>query len=484
MEHKITTTYLYRSTRKIVMLAIASSILAGTAKSQRSLPFGDDALVLGVGQVRTGMHGSWQFYDQVYTGNGAVASYGSQYSFAAAGTAAFPSLAGNETAIRTVSGQNAFTLSLGATDVQATHRTASTSLLLDLGLPGRLMISAEIPFVRVEATARISANSEIGSANVGANPALTSVSAFAADTLLANQISRARTALSTQLSSCLGNSASQCATVNARRTEAQALVNTSATLSSGILLLATSPFVPLSSSATHAAITTRVAAVAAAYRDFGISTVTGTSITSATLPITGAAYRDFLANSSIGPGGTLPSFRTLTRLGDISLTAKFRVTETDKVRAAGFARIFFPTGGKPSAGELLPLVAGEGLSRTELGGVADLFLANRVFTTVTGSGIFGMSDGSKAGFNFSVTPGYAFNKWLLLGAQYQTRHVGDATDNRVGGGISFSNLSASRTMGPRFPLEATFFHSQSISGSGFQPKTFSDEIRVRIFARR
>ncbi len=467
---------------KIVVGALVA--LPVLLQAQRSLPFSDDALVLKSGQIRTGIRGAWEFYDQVYTPDGGVASYGSRFSFANAGTTAFPALANNEIAVRSVSSQNAFTLSLGATEVQATHRSGSTSLLFDLGLPGRLMISAEVPFVRVEATARISANSQIGSANVGANPALTSAAAFAADTALGNQIARARAALNSQLTSCLGSTASQCTTINSRRSEAQALVASSASLSSGILALATSPFVPLASTTTHAAITSRIAAVAASYRDFGITTVTGTSITPAAVPITGGQYRDFLANPSYGPGGTLPAFRTLTRLGDISVAAKFRITDTDRIRAAGFGRVFFPTGGKPSPGELLPLVAGQGSSRAEVGGIADLFISKRVYMTASGSGVFGLSDSSVTGFNFALTPGYLFDRWMSLGAHYQAHSLGDAIDHRIGAGVSFSNISDSRTAGPRFPLEASFFHSQSISGSGFQPKSFSDEFRIRIFARR
>ncbi len=465
-------------------LFAASSLLAQNADGQRSLPFSEDALVLGFGQVRTGVRGSWQFYDQVFTGNGRVGSYGSQFSFDAAGSDAFPALAGYESAIRTVTGQNAFTMSLGSTEVNATHRLGSTSILFDVGLPGRLMVSTEIPFVRVETTARISANTALGSANVGLNPALTSLSAFNADTSLANQISRARAALSAQLATCAGSSASSCAAVNARRTEAESLVNTSGTLSAGILQLATSPFVPLASSSAHAAITARITAMAAAYRDFGINSVTGTSIVPAALPITGSQYRDLLANPAIGPGGLLPAFKSLTRLGDISVTAKFRIVESEKLRAAGFGRVFFPTGGKPGVGELLPLGAGSGSSRAELGGIADIFLSRRLFLTASGSSLRVLSDSGVTGIHLSATPGYAFNRWLSIGAQIQMRKIGDASENRIGGGISFSNVSASRTAGPRFPVEASFFHSQGVSGGGFQPKVFSDEIRVRVFARR
>lgn len=471
-----------------IRLSLAAAILivaaAAPADAQRTLPFSDDALVLGFGQMRAGFRGSWEFYDQVYGNDGNAVNYGSRFSYAAAGTGAFPALTQYESAIRTVADQNAFTLSLGATDVHATHRSGTTSLLLDLGLPGRLMVSAEVPFVRVETTTNIAANSAVSSANVGVNPALTSTAAFAADTALANQIARARITLNAQLSACAGSSAPQCTVINERRTEAQTLVATSAALSSGILLLSTAPFVPLASSSAQAAITSRVAAAAAAYRNFGINTVTAASLTPAAAPITGGQYRDLLTSGTLGAGGSLPLYRSLTRLGDINVTAKFRVTDSDKLRAAGFGKIFFPTGGTQSEGELLPLAAGEGTTRAEFGGIADFFVSRRIFITATGSAVVGLSDSSTSGSNLLVAPGYAVNRWMALGVQYRRTNLGDAANNRIGAGVSFSNLSPSRTSGPLFPVEASFLHTQSVSGSGFQPKIFSDEIRIRIFARR
>ncbi len=501
--------------RRCATALAAALVLAsptGSAFAQRSLPFSDDALVLGFGQVRSGIHGSWQFYDELYSQDGKLNPYGSGLSFASVGSAQFSRLSTGEGAIRTVSGQSGFQLSLGATNVSATHRSGSTALLLDIGLPARFMVSVEVPLVRVETTLNLTANNgTTSSANVGINPASTSATIFAADTALGNQITRARTALNSQLASCLGSTTPSCAVVNARRSEAQTLVATSATISAGVLTIASSPFAPLSATAAQAAITARIASLVNSYRDFGINTITGTTTGSATVPITAAQYRAFLENSNFGPGGALPSYKALTRLGDISLGAKFRIADTDRVRAAAFGKVYFPTGGKTPSGEIFPLSAGEGTTRTEVGGIADLFLGSKLSFTGSGSSVIwlanNVSTGStrnrRTGFNFSATPRYAFNRWMVLGAQYEMRKLsreqfsglgiddipvwnqqGAITENRIGAGFSFSNMDASRTTGPRFPLEASFFHSQSISGSGLQPKIFSDEFRIRIFARR
>lgn len=502
------------------LLIVAASQLS----AQKSLPFSEDALVLGFGQVRTGVHGRWEFYDQVYTDAGTLVPFGSSLSFQAAGATEFQALAGNEASIRFLTGQNSFSLSLGSTEVNAVQRRASTSLVMDIGLPGRFMLSAELPLVRVETTTGIRANADVNSANVGLNPAATSASAFAADTSLANQITRARNTLNAQLAACLGSTAPECASLNARRTEAQTLATTSGTISAGIMGLASSQFAPLASSAAFATITSRIATLKNAYSGFGINSITGASISPATLPVSAAQFRDFLASSN-GGNASLPSYRSVTRLGDVSVTAKFKIAERERFRGAAFGRVFFPTGGKTSSAELFPLAAGDGTTRTEAGGMGDLFIGKRISVTASGAAAIWMATdvttrvtlpgetgpgtaalarrGSRSGFTLSITPRYAVNRWATLGATYQSTRLSAEefslenagaistwnaqralTDHRVGAGISFSNLASSRSAGPRFPVEASFYHAQSIGGSGGQPKIFSDEIRIRIFARK
>ena len=458
----------------IVALAAATSVSA-----QRALPFSDDALVLGFGQLRTGIHGSWSFYDQVYTDDGKVQPLGHGLSFNSAGSAQFGALSASETAVRAAAAQSGFQLSLGTTAVSAAHRTGSTALLLDVGLPGRLMISVEVPFVRVENTISIRANDDTNSANVGINPASTGSAFFAADTALANQIARAGTALNAQLTACMGSTSTSCAALNARRSEAQNLVASSGTASAGILALASAPFAPLAGSAAQAAITTRVTALASAYREFGINSITGTTTAAAGVPITAAQYRDFLEREL----GALPTYKTLTRLGDISAALKFRIADGGTFRAAAFGRVFFPTGGKASPGEFFPLAAGDEFTRSEAGGIADLFIGRKASVTALASAVALNATERRTGITASLTPRYALNPWILFGARMETRTLGDLSENKVGAGFSFSNLSSS-DKGPRFPVEASFFHSQTISGKGLQPRIFSDEFRIRIFARR
>jgi hypothetical protein len=59
----------------------------------------------------------------------------------------------------------------------------------------------------------------------------------------------------------------------------------------------------------------------------------------------------------------------------------------------------------------------------------------------------------------------------------------DETEQRVGGGASFSTLRAYDRGRARLPLEVQFSHWQSISGSGYAPKRFTTQIQLRYYTR-
>jgi hypothetical protein len=59
----------------------------------------------------------------------------------------------------------------------------------------------------------------------------------------------------------------------------------------------------------------------------------------------------------------------------------------------------------------------------------------------------------------------------------------DQTEQRVGGGASFSTLRAFDRGRARLPLEVQFSHWQSISGSGYAPKQFTTQLQVRYYTR-
>jgi uncharacterized protein (DUF3820 family) len=60
----------------------------------------------------------------------------------------------------------------------------------------------------------------------------------------------------------------------------------------------------------------------------------------------------------------------------------------------------------------------------------------------------------------------------------------ETTEHRLGGGISFSNLFSFEQGKAKIPFEVTYLHWQTVNGSGGnQPKFFTDQIQLRLYAR-
>jgi hypothetical protein len=59
----------------------------------------------------------------------------------------------------------------------------------------------------------------------------------------------------------------------------------------------------------------------------------------------------------------------------------------------------------------------------------------------------------------------------------------EQSEQRVGGGVSFSTLRAFDRGRANVPVEIQILHSQTISGSGYVPKRFSTQVRLRYYTR-
>ena len=105
-------------------------------------------------------------------------------------------------------------------------------------------------------------------------------------------------------------------------------------------------------------------------------------------------------------------------------------------------------------------------------------------------------------FELEATPRWAFNDFVSIGGQYLYTHkpmdsyttggmalpaleVGtDFTEKRVGGGIAFSNLHAVSQGKSKLPIEVSYMHTETISGSGGAvPKLINDQILIRLYYR-
>jgi len=57
------------------------------------------------------------------------------------------------------------------------------------------------------------------------------------------------------------------------------------------------------------------------------------------------------------------------------------------------------------------------------------------------------------------------------------------SEQRVGGGASFSTLRAYDRGRARVPIEVQLVHWQTLTGSGYVPKRFSTQIQLRYYTR-
>jgi len=119
-------------------------------------------------------------------------------------------------------------------------------------------------------------------------------------------------------------------------------------------------------------------------------------------------------------------------------------------------------------------------------------------------------------FEFETTPRIVLNDFFAVSGQYVYRHKNqdhytgkftiptaltglptpldidastldletETREHRLGGGISFSNLYSFDKGKAKIPFEATYLHWQTTKGwGGNQPKFFTDQIQVRVYAR-
>jgi hypothetical protein len=118
-------------------------------------------------------------------------------------------------------------------------------------------------------------------------------------------------------------------------------------------------------------------------------------------------------------------------------------------------------------------------------------------------------------FEFETTPRIVINNFFAISGQYVYRHKSqdhytgtfaipaavtgfaditldastldletETTEHRLGGGLSFSNIYSFEQGKAKIPFEVTYLHWQTVNGSGGnQPKFFTDQVQLRLYAR-
>ena len=315
-----------------------------SVRAQARLTRTDEAAPVPRGMARLRVIPSFSRYDSRFAGSSAEGA--STVPLAAAlaadsfGVAQVPGLAPSEEALRTLTGDAAFRLSLGRSTSVATARVVTTAITAEYGLTRRLTVVAMLPVVQSRSELFVTLNQDgATNANVGPNPArIVNSPAGGQAIALQNQLLAVRTSLQTRLAGCDANPASDpnCPTILANRADVIALVAETAAFGTAVGTLfgtssnpASQPFAPLSQTSTAVAIAGRLTTLTQRLRGYVGSTAD--QIT-ATVPfaVGPAGFGDIqalLLNRELGlsPDSLGQTYRL--NVGDIELGAKLLVVE-------------------------------------------------------------------------------------------------------------------------------------------------------------
>jgi hypothetical protein len=401
------TRHIARTTILTAMMSFAllTHVAAATAGAQAVSGAGDDAIPIPKGGVRFRIGGLWNDYSDVFapdaTGGLTKHPLLSALNTSSLGTRQLPQLAAAEKAIRSLAAQPAYALSLGTFEALGNVRQSSVPMAFDVGITKKLSIGIVVPYVESRDHSQLVLNRAGTSATVGRNPAFDATTGAAARTAngaLLRQIALARTTLTAEIARCAVTTATGCDAIRANPTAAQNLLQTALATQSALATVygdsarGGSPVVPISGSATDAAIAASIGSLRSAFQGFGVASIAATAAPSAATVVYGTG--------SIGAIGADSAFSLRYKnvgntrragIGDIDLTVtallhdtfdgdqKKRLNNTGRgVRTSLTAGFRFGSAGADFVENPLDVPIGDGASALLLRSTTD-FIANRTF---------------------------------------------------------------------------------------------------------
>jgi hypothetical protein len=315
-----------------VLPLLAALCLASQLPAQAVAGVGDDAIPLPKGGYRFLLSGLWNDYSSVYpAGGGDRTKLLTPYVTSSAGTALFPQLTAAESGIRTLSGNNAFSLSLGTLDAAGEVRQSIAPLAIDYGVTRRVSVRLLVPYVESRDATQLLLNRVGTGANVGVNPAFVTTSSAQARALngaVVAQIDAARTALSDEITRCSVAAATNCDAIRANPGAAQNLLTQALATRTAVVNVygdATrggAPVVPVTGSTVQAGVVQTIDGLRTGFAAYGIGTIAnGLAPAPATTVMGPAGITRIATDSSFGLRYTNVGNTRRAGIGDVDLTA-------------------------------------------------------------------------------------------------------------------------------------------------------------------
>lgn len=316
---------------------LAALVVPETSRAQRVAGAGDDALPIPRGGLRIVVSGLWNDYAERLDAAGTRTRLFAGLASDSAGVGLVPGLAPTQQALRILTGQSGYRLSLGALTADGEVRQSIAPIAIEYGVLRRLSLRALLPYAESRDLNQLLLNRTGTGANVGVNPAFgaTGASARATNAALLGQIDAARSQLTAELARCAAPTAANCTTLRANGSGAQALLARALDMRTALQQVygtanrGASPVVPLTSSTAHQAVVSTVAALRSDFSSLGITAIPANAAPAgATLVMGPGGITRIGTDSSFGIGyATLGNTRR-AGLGDIDLSASFLLLDT------------------------------------------------------------------------------------------------------------------------------------------------------------
>jgi hypothetical protein len=473
----------------------------------------EDASTAPKGLLRIRAASVWTRYNERFTGTG-TEPLGAMFTADSLGVNRIGQLLDVETDIATAAG-TPFTLSLGRSRLGATAREDLVPMVFEYGISNRISVGVTIPVVRKRVAAQFQLDTAGGYvANVGPNPARTLATAAATNAQVQIQFASAATQLQNRLSSCNANPAGGgCAALLARQAEAQQLIASSqgfATALGAVYGTVTSTgaaFVPITASATQAAIAARVSGFNTQYKDF--LTTSADLLTQVPVGAGGPAgvlaFQEYLRDDL---GRDTISFQERIFGGDVEIGAKWLAIDRQRsdtrhlgVQLAMAASWHIPTGTSISPSEIVDLRTTENAHVVDLRTIADLryarfgvIVAGRAAIAgsvavvepaltprPSGDTTFPFAE-SSSWSEFSVAPRWHLGEPFSIHGAYSYRTSDkNGGDQLAGVGVSFTTVE--KYDGSTLPIEMRYTHLEAISGAPGRSRFVRDQIELRVYFR-
>ena len=308
-----------------------------------------------------------------------------------------------------------------------------------------------------------------------------------------------------------------------------------------------SPFVPLTESSLQSAIDARVASLNASFKTYIPGLSVWETPAPAEAPISAGQANTFVSEAlGVAPIGLVDRSHIgdievgtkvllLDTFGGGAAARAGARTRGFRFALGGLVRL--GTGQVDRPNELVDVGTGDGQTDIEANGAADFVFGRRLWASVVARYGVQMKDEQllripdvpqnpwQAEYReqmvsrdlgdyieLQATPRYVYNDYLSASLQWTYRKkaedkysgtftvtdpndepvsldasilgVGtEQTEQRIGGGATFSTLRAYDRGVARVPLEVQLLHWQSVSGTGYAPKRFNTQVQLRYYTR-